>query len=66
MNTNRINADEQEAILTVVKRVYQNIKTRCHQNGAAEDEISASLYSIQDFLGSIDTNQDAEKNNFGQ
>jgi len=61
-----ITDDEEDAILTLVKRIYKNIKTRCHQNGCNDAETSASLYSIQDFLGTIDTDDDAEQKNLGQ
>ena len=50
-----INDNEKQEILNVVNAVYAKVKNRCSDNDA---EISAACYSIQDFLGEINVDED--------
>lgn len=51
-----INKQEEKMILDVVEEVWRKVKARC--SNLDDWETSAALYSIQDFLGSIDVNED--------
>lgn len=59
-NTFGITDSEEKEISSLVERIFNDVKARCAVNGCDESETSASVYTIQDFLGSIDTDPKAK------
>ncbi|CAB4196706.1 hypothetical protein UFOVP1290_226 [uncultured Caudovirales phage] len=55
-----ITDSEEKEVLALVERIFNDVKARCVTNGCDESEVSASVYTIQDFLGSIATGENAE------
>lgn len=45
---------EKDAIRDAVRSAYDALKQRCVDAGLTDSEMSSSLYSVQDFCGSID------------
>lgn len=53
----QISVEEMDEIRDLVRRVWRDVTARCDAAGLREDETSSAQYSIQDFLGTIDTDE---------
>ena len=52
-----ITKDEKEKLETVIREVYESMRLRCIKKNATFIEFSSCMYSLQDYLGSIDCNE---------
>lgn len=53
-----INEKEQKEICDVLSKVWKQVKARCEEDDLDEEQTSSALYSIQDFIGSLDTSEE--------